>query len=117
MVIEAVVDLVETNHVGTELRERHAAEGRRDESGALDDAKAGKNSRCHAITPTKRQSRTPCGPRTRTARTRKRKCTNPPPPGTGSRHSSSGLLRSVSPPRTGPRWSPLGTPTTVTRLG
>src|SRR6266849_8067656 len=117
MVIEAAADLVETNHVGTELRERHAAEWRRDESGALDDAKAGKNSRCHAITPTKRQSRTSCGPPSWSARTRERKCTSPPPPGSGSTRSSSRLLRSVSPSRTGPRWSQLCHATIVTRLG
>src|SRR5260370_517547 len=118
VVIEAAADLVETNHVGAELRERHGAEWRRAERGSLDDAKAGKNSRCHAITPTKRQSRTSCEPPSWSARTRERKCTSPPPPpGSGSTRSSSTLLRSVSPSRTGPRWSQLCHATIVTRLG
>ena len=43
VVVEAALDMVETDDVGAQLGERHAAQGGRNESRAFDDAKAGEN--------------------------------------------------------------------------
>ncbi len=98
MVVEAAANLVEADNVGAELRERHPAERRCHERGAFDHAEAREDS-AHAITPTRRQSSTSCEacePPSRSARTRERRCTNPPPLANGSVRSSSSVLRNVS---------------------
>ena len=50
VVVEAALDVVEADHVGAQLCERHAAQWRGDESRTFDDAKAGENS-CHLTCP------------------------------------------------------------------
>ena len=48
--VEPALDVVEPDHVGAELRQRHAAQRRGNERRAFDDAKAGQNA-CHLAFP------------------------------------------------------------------
>src|SRR5690606_33142124 len=104
--VEPAADLVETNDVGTELRQRHAAERRGDERRAFDDAEALEDAGGHANNPMRRQSSTS---ETRSpmlvAFTWTRRWTRPPPEARASLPSTVISECSVSPSRTGPRWS------------
>src|SRR5665213_1245851 len=101
--VEAAADLVETDDYRAKLRQRHAAEWRRDEGGPFDDAHSGEDAAGHAINPTRRQSRTGVlsvvpAPR---ALTCTRRWTRPPT-GRASHFSTVVSEFSVSPSCTGP---------------
>ena len=84
-IVEAAADLVVADDIGAELGERHPAERRRHEGRSLDDAEPCEDAAGHAKRPVSRQSRTSeTLPSTSVARTCDRRCTRPPPPGSGS---------------------------------
>src|SRR5581483_10458186 len=106
LVVEAAAELVEADHIGAELRERHPTERRGDERRAFDHLQSVEYS-VHAITPISRQSRTGCCARVCTRRSI-RLCPTA---------STSIVLYSTSPSNIGARCSHERQAATVTRFG